>query len=138
MRKIFTAQIGVQWSGFLCHTQKDRWVRCHRKGVAVTLVRLRMSPSAISKQPTAGTLSWRFIIKDGTGGRPQADMLSWQFLGKCVITLKVAGSCHHLLVSWSCQPIAWLGFFGGITRIAPELDCTVGSLAMLCHRMHEL
>ena len=29
--QIFTAQIGVQWSNFLCHTQKDRWVRCHRR-----------------------------------------------------------------------------------------------------------
>ena len=76
--------------------------------------------------------------QDGNGGKPQADMLSWQFLDKCVITLKVAGSCHHLLVSWSSQSIAWLGFFGGITRIAPELDYTVGTLAMLCHRMHEL
>ena len=108
-----------------------------QKGVAVTLVRLCMSPSAMQ----AANSRYPVVALHHQGWhreRPQADMLSWQFLDRCVITLKVAGCCHHLLVSWSFQPIAWLGFFGGITRIAPELDYTVGSLAMLCHRMHEL
>ena len=40
-------------------------------GVAATLVRLRMSPNAISKQPTAGTLSWRFIIRMAPGEDPR-------------------------------------------------------------------
>ena len=72
----------------------------------------------------------------GNGKKPEADMLSWHFLDESIITLKVAGSCHHLLVSWSVQSIAWLRFFGGISRSTPELEYTVGSSAMLCHRMH--
>ena len=75
--------------------------------------------------------------QDGNGGRPQTAMLSWQFLEESVIAWKVAGSCHQLLAIWSFQSIAWLGVFMCITGIAPELGYTVGSLAMLCHRMHE-
>ena len=120
-----------------CATHSGQMGTLSQKGVAVTLVRLRTSPSAM-QAANSRSLSWRFIIKVGTGERSQADMLSWQFLHKCVITLKVAGCYHHFLVSWSFQPIAWFGFFGAITRIAPELNYTVRSLAMLCHRMHEL
>ena len=65
--------------------------------------------------------------QDGNGGRPQTGMLSWQFLEESVITWKVASSCHQLLVIWSFQSIAWLGFFGCIAGIAPELGYTVGS-----------
>ena len=59
--------------------------------------------------------------QDGNGGRPQTDMLSWQFLEESVITWKVAGFCHHLLVIWSLQSIVWIGFFGAIPGIAAIL-----------------
>ena len=61
--------------------------------------------------------------QDGTGGKPQADMLSWQFLDKCVITLKVAGSCHHLFVSW---------FFQSIEDETHKLPCHYVSSSFRC------
>ena len=50
----------------------------------------------------------------------------------------VAGLCIHFLVNWSVRCVAWLVFIGGIARIALKLECTAGSSAMLCPRMHEL
>ena len=80
-----------------------------------------MSLSSISKHPTAGTLSWRFI-RLASGKIPKVNMLSRH----CIIRLLVAGLCPHFLVSWSVRCIAWFVFVGGITRIAPELENTTG------------
>ena len=118
----------------------------HTKGQMVTLslrrcccnfgqtlyVTKRNKQAANSRYPVVALQN-----QDGNGGRPQTAMLSWQFLEESVIAWKVAGSCHQLLAIWSFQSIAWLRVFMCITGIAPELGYTVGSLAMLCHRVHE-
>ena len=114
-----------------CQSPKDRWVRNHR-GIAAAYVVLRMSLSSIIKQPTAGTLSWRFMKL------ASRRVCQGNAVAAFIIRLMVAGLCHHFLVNRSVKCVAWLVFVGGIARIASELECTAGNLAMLCLRMHEL
>ena len=103
------------------------------RDIAVTYAVFCMSLSSMVKQPTAGTLSWRFI-QLASGKIPKANMVS----RLCITRLVVAGLGSHFLVSWSVRCIAWLIFIMGNTRIASKLECTVGCSAMLCPHVYEL
>ena len=103
------------------------------RDVAATYAVFCMSQSSIVKQPTAGTLSWRFI-QLASGKIPKANIMSRHF----IMRLVVVGLSPRFLVSWSISCIAWLIFIVGNTRIAFELECTVGCSAMLCPHVHEL
>ena len=103
------------------------------RDIAVTYAVFCMSLSSMVKQPTAGTLSWRFI-QLASGKTPKANMVS----RLCITRLVVAGLGSHFLVSWSVRCIAWLIFIMGNTRNASELECTVGCSAMLCPHVYEL
>ena len=103
------------------------------RDIAVSNAVFCMSLSSMVKPPTAGTLSWRFI-QLASGKIPKANMVS----RLCITRLVVAGLGSHFLVSWSVRCIAWLIFIMGNTRIASELECTVGCSAMLCPHVYEL
>ena len=103
------------------------------RDIAATYAVFYMSQGSMVKQPTAGTLSWRFIqlVSEKI---PKANMMSRCF----IIRLVVAGLGSHFLVGWSVGCIARLILVMGNTRIAPQLECTVGVWALLRSRMHKL
>ena len=68
------------------------------RDIAVTYAVFCMSLSSMVKQPTAGTLSWRFI-QLASGKIPKANMVS----RLCITRLVVAGLGSHFLVSWSVR-----------------------------------
>ena len=64
------------------------------RDIAVTYAVFCMSLSSMVKQPTAGTLSWRFI-QLASGKIPKANMVS----RLCITRLVVAGLGFHFLAS---------------------------------------
>ena len=69
-----------------------------------------------------------------SGKIPTANLILRHYILRWV----VAGLGHHFLVSWSVSCVARLIFVMGNTRIALELECTVGYWAVLCPHMHKL